>query len=330
MASLDHHQQQHTFAMFSRQGSEEHQFHHHSALYPDPPHAAFSAAPLDMGLSADAYFPRLSQDLPTSMAAFDHMPFAMDGPTSWAYGAMSPPTFPDDRELGIASNMSTGSVPSAPSSAVGSPRSTHGQPAQVPEWAPQGVAMSPGIVGSHDYFAGTEYSFAPPGMEDLASFAFTADASSKPPGFVGELAHTSTSAAPQLSLQQSQQQQHHQQPQPPSPCVSRRDSGCTVVSSSAESGTRGYTTLPEAVYAQLVPSPLSPDLSRRSSFLASSTTSSSPSPSSPELSGSLSSPLAVGWSPTTPAVPRFFSQSSGHFIAPLGSSCWFPLVMTST
>ncbi|KAF3760138.1 hypothetical protein M406DRAFT_269446 [Cryphonectria parasitica EP155] len=170
--------------MFPRQGNEEHQFHH-SSIYPDPPHGPFSTAPLDMGLTSDAssYYPRMSQDLPTTMTGLENIPFAVDGHAGWPYAGMSPPTFPDDREMAIASNMSTGSGPSAPSSAVGSPRSTHGHPAPIPEWAPQGVTMSPGIVGNHEYFnTGTEYSFAPSGMEDLTSFAYVD--TSKPLGYV--------------------------------------------------------------------------------------------------------------------------------------------------
>ncbi|KKY34772.1 putative zinc finger protein [Diaporthe ampelina] len=149
--------------MLPRHMSEEQE--HLSSIYPDPPQGAFSAAGMDLGLTSDVYFPRLGQDFPPNMNGFDHhLPYAADGPTGWSYGGrMSPPIFQEDREMGIPSNMSTASAPSAPSSAVGSPQSTHGQPAPVPEWAgPQGVALSPGIVGSHEYFTGSEYnSYAP-------------------------------------------------------------------------------------------------------------------------------------------------------------------------
>lgn len=287
--------------MFPRPMSEEHELH--GSMYPDPPQGAFTTAALDMGLAPDPYFPRMAQEFPTALGSF----FTMDGPSGWPYsGTTSPPTFPDDREMGVASNMSPGSVPSAPSSAVGSPRSTHDQPAPVPEWAPQGV-MSPGIVGHQDYFAGTEYSFAAPGMEDLTPFAY-AD-SSKPPGFVGESPQASTSAAPQPS----QQQQHHCGPV--SPSVSRRESSCTALS---ETEPAVYTPSKTA-YAQIGQTPISPLSSRKSSIYT-----------SPDISTPLSSPTAAGWtSPTIPHVPPFFSQSSGHFIAPLGSSCWFPLTYSS-
>lgn len=297
MVSVD----QHTFAMLPRHMSEEQE--QYSSLYPDPPHGPFSAVGIDMGLTSDAYYPRFTQDLPTAIHGFEQIPFAFDGPVGWSSygGQMSPPLFQEDREMGVPSNISTASVPSAPSSAVGSPRSTHGQPAPMPEWAHQGVAMgSPGIV-SHDYFTGTEYSFAPTqGMEEMAPFAY-ADAS-KPPGFVGELPQTPRSVASQQLLQQQQL------PGPVSPSVSRRESSCTF---SSESGP-AIDTPPEALYAQTA---LSPQSSRKTSIIQ---------PDTP--STSLSSPTAPAWtSPTTPqVVSPFFSQSSGHFVAPLGSSCWFP------
>lgn len=270
-------------------------------MYPDPPQGAFSAAPpqpafssaaIDLGLTSDVYYPRMT------MPGFEHSPFANDGPAGWQYGGgMSPPMFQEDREMGLPSNMSTASAPSAPSSAVGSPRSTQGQPAPMPDWAHQGV-MSPGIVGSHEYYAGTEYSFAPPGMEDLAPFAYT-DAT-KPPGFVGEL--------PQTPIVAPEQQQ--QTLGPLSPCPSRRESFCTF---SSESGL-SMNNPSETAYAQTVMSPLSPESSRKPSMFASPDTT------------SLSSPTAPGWTSPTTQVSPFFSQSSGHFIAPLGSSCWFSLL----
>lgn len=294
----------------SRHISEEHE--QFGSVYPDPPHGTFSAAPpqptfsaaaMDMGLTSENYYPRMSQDLPTTMSCFEHIPFVSDGSLGWSYGGgMSPPMFHDDREIGVPSNISTASGHSAPSSAVGSPRSTHDQPAPMPDWNAQGV-MSPGIVGSHEYFTGTEYSFAPQGMEDLTSFAYE---TTKAPGFVGELPQTPTSAP-----EQHQQQQQQQFFGTLSPCVSRRESSCTFSSASGPA----IDTPSESAYTQTVGSPISrPEPSRNPSIFA-----------SPDPANSLSSPTAPVWtSPTTPQVSPFFSQSSGHFIAPLGSSCWFP------
>lgn len=290
MVSVGHH----AFTMLPRHMSED-EHEHFSSVYPDPPQNTFSSG-IDMGLASDAYFPRLGQEFPPLMTGFDHIPYATEGPNGWSYaGRMSPPMFQEDREIGIPSNNSPTSVPSAPSSAVGSPRSNHGQPAPIPGWVgPQGVTMSPGIV-SHDYYTGTEYSFAPQGIEDLAPFAFPD--TSKPPGFVGEL--------PQTPRQRLQRQTTGTMS--PSIC----QSPCTVP---AKTGP-GVATQSAAVHAQTMRSPASPESTRKSSVFA-----------SPVATTPFSSPTALAWtSPTTPqVVSPFFSQSSGHFVAPLGSSCWFP------
>lgn len=293
MVSVGHH----PFTMLPRHMSED-EHEQFGSVYPDPPQSTFSAAGIDISLAPDAYFPRMGQEFPTMMSGFDHIPYAPEGLNGWSYGGrMSPPIFQEDRELGIPSNNSPTSVPSAPSSAVGSPRSNHGQPAPIPEWAgPQGVAMSPGIVGSHEYYTGTEYSFAPQGMEDLAPFAF-AD-TSKPPGFVGEL--------PQTPKQHPQ----HQTTGSMSPSMSC-ESPCTLLAGNEPVVDTGSA----ATHAQALRSPNSPESVRKSNVFA-----------SPTCTTPFSSPTDLAWtSPTTPqVVSPFFSQSSGHFVAPLGSSCWFP------
>lgn len=268
-------------------------------MYPDPPQTAFSSAGINMGLTSEAFDPRL---LPVTMGGYEHNPFAIDGPaTAWAYAdGLSPPMFHEDREF--AAHLSPASENSPSSSPAGSPRSSHDQPAPVPDWAPHGV-MSPGIVDSQGYYAaGTEYSFAPAGMEDLASFTF-AD-TSKPPGFVGELPQTPTTSTPER-----QPQQHNVGPL--SPCIiSRRESTCTLFS---EAGL-AVASPSEPAYGQTMSSPFSSSSSRKFSVFTPS-----------DSSKSLSSPTAPVWtSPTTRHASPFFSQSSGHFIAPLGSSCWFP------
>ena len=219
-------------------------------------------------------------------------------PTFMFDSRMSPGMYPEDGEMRVpSSNLSNASIPSAPSSAVGSPRSNHGQPAPVPGWPGPHMGMSPGIVGQTEYFAnGTEYSFAGPGMDDFPPFAFT---DTKPPGFVGELSHPRSSSS-----------------------LSRNPSGSVSSSVSCESSTTA-TAPGLAVDTQLAnaaaASPISPPMSRKSSVAFTSPTSNS----------SFSSPPAPSWcSPTTPRlVPHFFSQSSGHFVAPLESSCWFPKSM---
>lgn len=291
MAAVEHH----TFNMMPRHISEEHE--QFGSIYPDPPQGTFSSAGLDMGLTSEAFDPRL---LPVTMGGYEQNPFAIDGPAAWAYGdRLSPPVFHDDSELGA--HLSPASENSPSSSPAGSPRSTHDQPAPIPDWAAHGV-MSPGIVDSQGYYAaGTEYSFAPAGMEDLAPFTF-AD-TSKPPGFVGELPQTPTTST---SGPQSQQ---HSSGGPLSPCVSRRESTSVLFSEAGPA----VASPSEPAYGQTTSSPISPSLSRKFSVFT---------PSDSSIS---SSPTAPAWtSPTTRHVSPFFSQSSGHFIAPLVSSCWFP------
>lgn len=281
--------------MLPRHMSEE-EHEHFGSVYPDPPQSTFSAPGIDMSLASEQYFPRFGQEFPAIMSGFDHIPYATEGPNGWTYGGrMSPHMFQEDREIGIPSNNSPASAPSAPSSAIGSPRSAHGQPAPISEWAgPQGVAMSPGIVGSHEYYTGTEYSFAPQGMEDLAPFVF-AD-TSKPPGFVGEL--------PQTPKQHLQYESTGSMSSPMSrefSCTSLAATGPLVDSQSA------------AAHAQTMRSPSSPETFRYSSVVAS--------PTSITL---LPSPAEPVRRTSSQVVSPFFSQSSGHFVAPLGSSCWFP------
>lgn len=281
MALVDHH----TFTMVPRHTSEEHE-QFGSSMYPDPPHGAFSSAGVDMGLSSDAFDPRF---LPVSMGAYNQTPFAVDGFPTWTY---------DNGEM--RAHLSPASETSPSSSAAGSPRSTHDQPAPIPDWAPHGV-MSPNIVDSQAYYAAsTEYSFAPGSMDDLSSFTFAE--TSKPPGFVGKLPQTSTISA-------SEQQPQHHGLGPMSPCVSRRDSTCSLFSEAGPA----LASPSEPAHGQNMSSPISPSSSRSFSVFA---------PSDPSMS--LSSPTAPLWtSPTARHVSPFFSQSSGHFIAPLGSSCWF-------
>ncbi|KAJ4389489.1 hypothetical protein N0V93_006958 [Gnomoniopsis smithogilvyi] len=154
--------------MVPRHMSEEHE-RFSSSMYPDPPHGAFSSAGVDIGLASEAFDPRF---LPVSTGAYSQPPFAIDALPAWTYS----------NGAEMRAHLSPTSETSPSSSAVGSPRSTHDQPAPIPDWAPHGV-MSPSIVDSQGYYAAsTEYSFAPGSMDDLSSFAFAE--TSKPPGFV--------------------------------------------------------------------------------------------------------------------------------------------------
>lgn len=257
---------------------------YNNAHYPEPPQGVASFGPIDMNL------------YPPAMGFDSNGIYVEQQPTFMFDSRMSPGMYPEDGEMRVpSSNLSNASIPSAPSSAVGSPRSNHGQPAPVPGWPGPHMGMSPGIVGQTEYFVnGTEYSFAGPGMDDFPPFAAFTD--TKPPGFVGELSHPRSSSS-----------------------LSRNPSGSISSSVSCESSATTATAPGLAVDTQLANaaavSPVSPPMSRKSSVAFTSPTSDS----------SFSSPPAPSWcSPTTPRlVPHFFSQSSGHFVAPLESSCWF-------
>ncbi len=100
----------------------------------------------------------------------------------YAYsGSSSPAMYPEDGDAKPSpSNLSSAS---APSSAMRSPLSRHGQLPAIPEWQPQGLGVSPSIVSHTTYFSATEYSFAS-GVDLATSLDFS---TAKPSGFVGEL-----------------------------------------------------------------------------------------------------------------------------------------------
>ncbi|GKT48868.1 transcription factor spt8 [Colletotrichum spaethianum] len=240
----------------------------------------------------------LEMSIPADASYMYPTSMAMDAPSlydnNFMYQSRPSPGLYEDAEFQLpSSNLSTTSAPSAASSNIGSPQSHHDQPAPIHDWAHPGIAVTPGIV-PHDYYntAGTEYStYAGPGMEDFASFDF---ANTKPPGFVGELPNVSRTAFAASSHEAS-------------------------FSPSSRQSVGSFSTVREpglVLDTRLSSSPVTP-ASRKSSL-------SFVSPSS----ASLSSPPAPVWSvsPQTSRVSTFFSQSSGHFIAPLGSSCWFSSV----
>ncbi|KAL8364631.1 hypothetical protein RB595_003765 [Gaeumannomyces hyphopodioides] len=290
----------------------------YSMLYPEPPQGAFGSAPLEMNVSPDTYYPRVSaQEYPTAMhfdasALYTETPY---GVFAKANSLMSPVMYADDGEMRLpSSNLSIASNGSAPSSAHGSPRSAH-QP--VPEWA--GAQGLPGIVGQGDYFApGAEYSFAPaPSMDEFHAAFEYAQQHSKPPGFVGELSEVSRS-----SCRDSPVFLRHRLDDPIS---------FSVPSSAVEPGlldpfAQQRQDTPSRLAIDTQPSPtLSPCSSRKSSVAFFSPVTSASSLSSPPLAWSSPScapeELSPGARPPVHRhVPPFFSQSSGHFVAPLGSS----------
>ncbi|KAI1639770.1 hypothetical protein F4809DRAFT_76230 [Biscogniauxia mediterranea] len=123
-------------------------------LYPDPPsHTSYASPPMDVGMSSEGF-------------GYDASSMYAD-PNLMYHGRTSPGMYPDDGEMHLPpSNMSTASGASAPSSTVGSPNSNHGQLAFMPEY--HTATINPSIVGSADYYTGTEYSAYASGMDDFS------------------------------------------------------------------------------------------------------------------------------------------------------------------
>lgn len=205
---------------------------------------------------------------------------------------------PEGGDLRVpSSSLSTASAPSAPSSTVGSPLSNPGQLAFIPEYHQNALGVNPSIVGQPDYYTSTEYSFTAPVMED---FSMTYEAK---PGFVGESSRI------------------------PRDAVSR--------------------TLPHNDLIPAIPTPSNPslvldtnvpqDTPIASAVISGRTTSAFFSPTHTTVSHSspLVSPGAQFGSPGlrgegSPVARRdtssaSFLQNSGHLVAPLCTSCWFPL-----
>ena len=292
--------------MVSMPDREDYTMHH----YPDP----YSSAPVPMGIDSYApYAQRSAHDgyHPTTVAYDPHgAMYAPEPAQTYIYhhpGRSSPGTFPEDGDnTGGSSNMSS---VSASSSTMGSPLSNPGQLSTMQEWPPHGLGVSPSIVDQSDYFPGAEYSLAPE-MNGFPTPTFEW-ATSKPPGFVGEL-----SKIPRSSLSSSP---------------------CSILSSPTlvgqEHGTSGVGLAINTRLAQasvpMSPTPTSASSARTNFAFLSPHTSSSTCFSSPPAPVWKSpgrddlSPLARPRIPRN--VPPFFSQSSGHFVPPLESSCWFPL-----
>jgi len=176
-----------SYKMFHRPSHEQ-----DFTLYPDStPRAGYASPIMDMSMSPGGYgFSRSPQEEYTSNPAYDHRPVHTDMNGFMLRGRTSPGLYPEDGELRMPpSNLSTASAPSAPSSTVGSPNSSHDQLGFIPDYPQSGMNVNPSIVGSGEYFAGTEYSaFTGPGMED---FTMTFDSKST---FVGESARISHAA----------------------------------------------------------------------------------------------------------------------------------------
>lgn len=330
---------------------------HHEAddynmSYPEPPH--FSSAPMDLGLSPEPYsaYSRSSHEFPTTIGYEHGAIYTADTPYLYSHNGnherSSPGMYPDDSDLrGPASDLS---IASASSSNAGSPNSSHGQMAPIPEWAtgPHGLGVTPGIVDASDFhLPGSEYSYAPGVYGDEYSTAFEYP-SGKTPGFVGELSQIPRSSSC-LSSRRDWSPRH----QTHGSCASISssdscDSGSTIVApkvpGAASSCLAVDTRLAQSVVTTSSTFNVTPSFSAASASSCPSSAASGLVFASPASStSSFSSPQLPAWSspplgdspaarPKTPTnrllSSPFFAQSSGHFVPPLQNSCWFPLSQT--
>lgn len=158
------------------------------------------------------------------------------------------------------SNLSTASGPSASSSAMGSPYSTHGQVAPaIPEWNTQGFGLAPTIAG--DFSFTQDYNFVTSGMEHDLNFP-----DFKPHGFVDPSILNSYSGAPLTNTLPTEQDTPSFQPHPvfnshsPAPShLSSHSSRRVKTGSQSPFLTNTYQTYP-------YPPPRRPSLVSRQSF----------------------------------------------------------------
>lgn len=187
------------------QHHHQHQLRHDSdnfARYPEPPQNAFTSPPMGINIAAEAAFgptfPRSGHEVypPTTAPMGFEASLYAETPNYILNSRASPGSYHDESDMRLpSSSLSTASVPSAPSSVIGSPQSNHGQLGGVPEWSAQGMAVQPSIVGN-DYMTGAEYFAGAAAMEDFGGFDFGA---AQPKTFVGEFFFSSILLGPVTS-----------------------------------------------------------------------------------------------------------------------------------
>ncbi|KAF4626993.1 hypothetical protein G7Y89_g11168 [Cudoniella acicularis] len=314
----------HTYNMLNHMSdNEEPDF----PLYPDPQNMfpqsfPFNVQSFSMESQSPYPFPRTQDGFPSSTGFTSATMYATDAPQ---YALDSP-------DIRGASNYSTASGPSASSSAMGSPHSLNGHVVPGPEWTPQGLGINPSIVRYDGYSHGNEYTFAPSGMEDF-DLNFNP---AKPNGFVGECENISRSASRQhSSISSNPESLSSLSTCVPSPSIvdssfdpikncdsvaSGRDaSPITPMSAARRHAIDDSFKSPVSPYSRSPTSSRRPSQAFNSAFFAS------------RSQETRSSPVSAVSQSFTPEPTHsfhqshFFSQSSGNFVPPLESSCWFPL-----
>ncbi|OAA56978.1 c2h2 finger domain containing protein [Niveomyces insectorum RCEF 264] len=149
------------------------------SLYPEPPQAVFPSPPLSINqhLSPDNFFPRAQTECfaPNSMAFNNASILLPDTPFTGIFADyLSSTLYQEDAEMQVlSSSLSTVSGPSAPSSAIGSPRSHHDMSSTVPEWpAPQCASVSPNILSQGDFLAPGDYGYSNNHLDEFTHFEF--------------------------------------------------------------------------------------------------------------------------------------------------------------
>jgi hypothetical protein len=235
---------------------------------------------------------------------------------------------------GASSNYSTASGASAASSAIGSPPSVQGHVASVPEWATSSLGPNHPNIVRFDSFShnGNEYNFPPSGMEE---FALEFDPA-KPDDFVGKCKNISRVACNgQPGATPSNPKSLSLSTVVSSPTAMIESAGhftspspsMSILSSTPPLSARSRGPHDDYFPSPVSALPLSPTSFRRPSqafkrpsFASSSTAGRAQDVQSSPRSG-VSQASFISESPSSP----FFSQSSGSFVLPLESTCWFPL-----
>ncbi|KAL6693599.1 hypothetical protein J3F84DRAFT_379358 [Trichoderma pleuroticola] len=243
-----------SFSMFPQQQDEY--THFESSHVP-----VYSSAPMDLSITADAYGSYVqrapSQELYTSPSAISYEPslYTADTANYIINGPTSPGMYGDDYLP--SSGLSTASAPSAPSSAVGSPLSNHGQ-IGMPDWTVQGLGIQPGIANG-DF---VEFSaFGPSGLDDMTAFEFAS--LTHPKGFVDpSLIHPEISRPPMAipSYETHYQPAAPQYPTSPSalssspqPHMIRTGSSSPYLQSGSFQPATAYTNSPYATSTTMTP-----------------------------------------------------------------------------
>jgi len=274
--------------------------------------------------SQDFGHPRTTQDLYPSFSSFASGPTYSDMSQPFIGEKQSPHLYPTESpELRAPpSNLSTASGPSASSSTIGSPYSTHGQTVPVPEWNTSGLGINPSIVSFDNSFA-QDINYTAPGMEHEIAFP---DAN-KSSVFVGECANVSASSSSMSTFVPSNQMDMIEN------TFDRKSSAASTLRSAPSP--MSSIAPPSAGNDFVFKSPstpassTSPESMRRCSVFSLGNSSAAGRAqdcrSSPMFSSGQSfKPDAVEQpSYNTYRQSPFFSQTSGQFVAPLESSCVF-------